>query len=178
MKNDDSDELDVILNALSEKNNIQPETPIFSSSIKPIDEEDEMAKTLKGLDDLIKSNADMLEEAKQMVFSTGDADMFESYSNISKSQSEAFKNKVKLLVEKQKNTIMKTTKDREINIKEKLAEYTLGKEGEKSSSTQTLNQTNVLVTGTREELFDMLSKMKEREAIPIDISSPNKEVNN
>jgi hypothetical protein len=171
MKTSNPDDLDDILKALSTDNIETPETHSMLTVVEPINEEDEMAKTLTGLDDLIKSNAQMLEEAKQMVFSTGDADMFESYSNISKSQSEAFKNKVKLLVEKQKNTIMQKTKDREINLKEKLAEHTMGKDSEKPATSQTLNQTNVLVTATREELFDMLTKRKELDAVTIEVPS-------
>lgn len=172
MEDKKSTNMDDILDALTVIPNIQSnDSEKEDEPIAPINEEDEMAKVVKGLDELIKSNSEMLEEAKQYVFSTGDAEMFEAYSNISKSQSEAFKNKVKLLTEKQKNTVTLKTKDRELTLKEKLADYTMGKSNElvAQGATTVNHQTNVILSGTREELFDMLQKMKEKEIPSIDV---------
>ena len=64
---------------------------------------DELSKKLKDLDDLIRTNSSVLEEAKRLVETTGDAEYLEAYSSIGKAQSEALKNKVKILTEKEKN---------------------------------------------------------------------------
>lgn len=167
--NDANDDLDAILGALAVSNIPTSDSEDICENEEPLSEEDEIAKTIKGLDDLIKSNAEILEEAKQLVLSTGDAEMLEAYSSIGKSQSEAFKNKVKLLMEKQKNKITEKTKEKELAIKEKLADHTIGKTAELTNGPTTLNQTNVILSGTREELFEMLQKMKEKETPSIDV---------
>lgn len=169
MAKQDADSLDDIIKALS-VNNIDKDDQESDSEkeIEELTDEQEIAKTMKGLDELIKSNAEILEEAKQLIFSTGDVEMIEAYSSIGKSQSEAFKNKVKLLMEKQKNSITNITKHRELDIKEKVADFTIGK-GDSANLPTTLNQTNVILSGTREELFEMLSKMKDKEKPVIDV---------
>jgi len=164
MNNDNNDEYDDVLNALAVSNilsQIQPEKEIIK---KEYDEMDELTKTLKDLDDLIKTNSAVLEEAKRLVETTGDAEYLEAYSNIGKAQSEALKNKVKILTEKEKNKITEKTKTREIDIKEKLADFTINKNNpETLPAGTTLNQTNVIMSGSREEMFDMIMKMKEKE---------------
>jgi len=147
------------------------------------DAKKELAATFKALNELIKTNSEVLEEAKRLVDSTGDVEYLEVYSSIGKAQSEAFKNKVKLLMEKEKNKITKDTKNREIVVKEKLADHTIsvaGSEIKGLPSGTSLNQTNVIMSGSREEMFDMLSKMQaleeekkdkveEKEKEPIDV---------
>jgi hypothetical protein len=164
MNNDNNDEYDDVLSALAVSNiisQIEPEKEIVK---KEYDEMDELSKTLKDLDDLIKTNSAVLEEAKRLVETTGDAEYLEAYSNIGKAQSEALKNKVKILTEKEKNKITEKTKTREIDIKEKLADYTINKNApEALPAGTTLNQTNVIMSGSREEMFDMIMKMKEKE---------------
>lgn len=137
---------------------------------KEYDEIDELTKTLRDLDDLIKSNAEVLEEAKRLVETTGDAEYLEVYSSIGKAQSEALKNKVKILTEKEKNKIIEKTKTREIDIKEKLAEHTINKNKPDALPTgTTLNQTNVIMSGSREEMFDIIMQMKEKEVAHIEV---------
>jgi hypothetical protein len=164
MNNDNNDEYDDVLSALAVSNilsQIEPEKEIVK---KEYDEMDELSKTLKDLDDLIKTNSAVLEEAKRLVETTGDAEYLEAYSNIGKAQSEALKNKVKILTEKEKNKITEKTKTREIDIKERLADYTINKNApEALPAGTTLNQTNVIMSGSREEMFDMIMKMKEKE---------------
>jgi hypothetical protein len=159
-----NDEYDDVLNALAVSNIL---SEIESEEIlekKEYDEVDELTKTLKDLDDLIKTNSAVLEEAKRLVETTGDAEYLEAYSNIGKAQSEALKNKVKILTEKEKNKITEKTKTREIDIKEKLADFTINKnKPEALPAGTTLNQTNVIMSGSREEMFDMIMKMKEKE---------------
>ena len=176
MKNQDN--LDDILAALAGSN--IPSTSVTEK--KPTEEYDEKAElisTLRGLDDLINMNSKVLDEARHLLESTGDADFFDVYANLGKAQSEAFKNKVKILTDKEKNKILKDTKNKELEIKEKVADHMLGKLN--SGSGNTLNQTNVVISTSREEMFEMLLKMKQQdkefprqmeeatEAIPMEI---------
>ena len=176
MKNQDN--LDDILAALAVSN--IPSTSVTEK--KPTEEYDEKAElisTLRGLDDLINMNSKVLDEARHLLESTGDADFFDVYANLGKAQSEAFKNKVKILTDKEKNKILKDTKNKELEIKEKVADHMLGKLN--SGSGNTLNQTNVVISTSREEMFEMLLKMKQQdkefprqmeeatEAIPMEI---------
>jgi hypothetical protein len=164
MNNDNNDEYDDVLSALAVSNILSQIQPEKETVKKEYDEMDELSKTLKDLDDLIKTNSAVLEEAKRLVETTGDAEYLEAYSNIGKAQSEALKNKVKILTEKEKNKITEKTKTREIDIKEKLADYTINKNApEALPAGTTLNQTNVIMSGSREEMFDMIMKMKEKE---------------
>lgn len=165
MKSDETS-LDDILGALS-VSNIQPKQENKQEK-QPKTLKDELEETLRGLNELIESNASILEEAKRLVETTGEPEFLEAYSNIGKSQSEAFKNKVKLLVEKEKNDIIKETKEKELTIKDKLAEHTISKSGPAAlPSGSTLNQTNVIMSGSREEMFEMLLKIQEKEQIKI-----------
>lgn len=165
MKNDETS-LDDILGALSVNNIQQKQQPKQINSNTTL--KNELEETLKGLNDLIESNASILEEAKRLVETTGEPEFLEAYSSIGKSQSEAFKNKVKLLLEKEKNDIIKETKEKELSIKDKLAEHTISKGGPAAlPSGSTLNQTNVIMTGSREEMFDMLLKIQEKEDVKI-----------
>lgn len=175
MKTDETS-LDDILGALS-VSNIQPKQEENKQQKQPKTLKDELEETLRGLNELIESNASILEEAKRLVETTGEPEFLEAYSNIGKSQSEAFKNKVKLLVEKEKNDIMKETKEKELSIKDKLAEHTISKSGPAAlPSGSTLNQTNVIMSGSREEMFEMLLKIQEKEQIKIiDSDTINKE---
>lgn len=175
MKSDETS-LDDILGALS-VSNIQPKQEENKQQKHPKTLKDELEETLRGLNELIESNASILEEAKRLVETTGEPEFLEAYSNIGKSQSEAFKNKVKLLVEKEKNDIMKETKEKELTIKDKLAEHTISKSGPAAlPSGSTLNQTNVIMSGSREEMFEMLLKIQEKEQIKIiDSDTINKE---
>lgn len=171
MKQEQTD-LDDILGALS-VSNIKKEQ---DSNDEQNSSSDELSETIKGLNDLIKSNASILEEAKRLVETTGEPEFLEAYSNIGKSQSEAFKNKVKLLLEKEKNDIMKQTKEKEIAIKDKLAEFTINKGVPSLPAGSTLNQTNVIMNGSREEMFEMLLKIQEKESVNvIDCPVINKE---
>lgn len=164
MNNDNNDEYDDVLSALAVSNILSQVQPEEEPVKKEYDEMDELSKTLKDLDDLIKTNSAVLEEAKRLVETTGDAEYLEAYSNIGKAQSEALKNKVKILTEKEKNKITEKTKTREIDIKEKLAEHTINKnKPDALPAGTTLNQTNVIMSGSREEMFDMIMKMKEKE---------------
>lgn len=159
-----NDEYDDVLNALAVSNILSEIESEETFEKKEYDEMDELSKTLKDLDDLIKTNSSVLEEAKRLVETTGDAEYLEAYSNIGKAQSEAIKNKVKILTEKEKNKITEKTKTREIDIKERLADYTINKnKPDALPAGTTLNQTNVIMSGSREEMFDMIMKMKEKE---------------
>lgn len=164
MNNDNNDVYDDVLSALAVSNIISQVQPEEEPEKKEYDEMDELSKTLKDLDELTKMNASVLEEAKRLVETTGDAEYLEVYSNVAKAQSEALKNKVKILTEKEKNKITEQTKNREIDIKEKLAEHTINKnKPDALPAGTTLNQTNVIMSGSREEMFDMIMKMKEKE---------------
>jgi len=159
-----NDEYDDVLNALAVSNILSEIESEETVQKKEYDEMDELTKTLKDLDDLIKTNSAVLEEAKRLVETTGDAEYLDAYSNIGKAQSEALKNKVKILTEKEKNKITEKTKTREIDIKERLADFTINKNNpEALPAGTTLNQTNVIMSGSREEMFDMIIKMKEKE---------------
>jgi hypothetical protein len=159
-----NDEYDDVLNALAVSNILSEIESEETVQKKEYDEMDELTKTLKDLDDLIKTNSAVLEEAKRLVETTGDAEYLDAYSNIGKAQSEALKNKVKILTEKEKNKITEKTKTREIDIKERLADFTINKNNpEALPAGTTLNQTNVIMSGSREEMFDMIMKMKEKE---------------
>lgn len=165
MKNDETADLDDILDALS-VNHIPPKSlSTQNNAVKSL--ADELEETIKGLNQLIESNASVLEEAKRLVETTGEPEFLDAYSNIGKSQSEAFKNKVKLLVEKEKNVVFKETKEKELNIKDKLAEHTINKGSTALPSGSTLNQTNVIMSGSREEMFDMLLKIQEKKDVKI-----------
>lgn len=170
--NNKNDDLDDILDALSVSN--IPESP---KKIKSPDQsiecdlKSELKDTLKELNELIKMNSSVLEEAKRLVESTGDAEYLDAYSSVGKSQSEAFKNKVKILTDLENINLIRDTKNREIAIKEKLADHTIGK-SEIAASVGTLNQTNnVIMSSSREEMFEMILKMKDKELITIDIPS-------
>lgn len=165
-KNDltNNSSLDDVLNALAVSN-----IPSHTTIEKPVavsteyNEHEELIRTLRGLDDLIQANASVLDEARRLVESTGDAEYFEAYAGIGKAQSEAFKNKVKIITEKEKNKFTKEAKLRELEIKEKLANFTIGAGGSQISGSTTLNQTNVIMTSSREEMYEMLIKMKAHE---------------
>lgn len=164
MKDDNTDVYDDVLNALAVSNIISKAEPEEEPLKKDYDEIDELSKTLKDLDELTKMNASVLEEAKRLVETTGDAEYLEVYSSVAKAQSEALKNKVKILTEKEKNKITEQTKHREIDIKEKLAEHTINKnKPDALPAGTTLNQTNVIMSGSREEMFDMIMKMQQKE---------------
>jgi hypothetical protein len=106
MNNQPNSDLDDVLNALSVCN--IPQAPTVNKIIK-VDKDEEydehaiLSRALRGIDDLINSNADVLEEAKRLVESTGDVEYIESYSSLSKAQSEAYKNIVQIITTKEKN---------------------------------------------------------------------------
>lgn len=154
------DNLDDILSALA-VSNIPSTTVPEKAPLEDYDEKDELIRTLRGLDELIDMNRTVLDEARHLLKATGDADFFDVYASLGKAQSEAFKNKVKILTDKEKNKILKDTKNKELEIKEKVADHALGKLS--MGSGQTLNQTNVVISTSREEMFEMLLKMKEQD---------------
>lgn len=163
MNNQKDDSLDELLGAMAVSNIPKSSPPTTVKSSDEYDEKQELINTLKGLDELIASNSDILEEAKRLVESTGDVSYFEVYSNLGKSQSEAFKNKVKILMDKDKNKVLKETKDREISVKEKLVDFQISQGVEQKALPTTLNQTNVIMTGSREEALQFINQMKEVE---------------
>jgi hypothetical protein len=165
--NDDTSITD-ILNTLAVSNIPTSTKVVVVEEVGEYDERAELAKTLRDLDDLIRNNAAVMEEAKRLVETTGDAEYLDAYSSVGKAQSEAIKNKVKILTEKEKNKIAKETKERELDIKEKLTNHTIGKDVITAlPAGATLNQTNVIMSGSREEMFEMILKMQEKEKINV-----------
>lgn len=161
--NTDDNSLDDILGALAVSNI----TPLIGNTAEPskdtFDENAELNKTLQDLDNLTKSNAAILEEAKRLVETTGDVEFIEVYASVAKSQAEAIKNKVKLLTDKEHSKTNKILKERELTLKEKVAEYNMGRETPDAlPAGTTLNQTNVILSGSREEMFDMILQMREK----------------
>jgi hypothetical protein len=128
-------------------------------------EDEELARTLQEMDELIESNALVLDEAKRLVESTGDSNYIIAYSTVGKTQGDVLKGKLKLIMDKSKNRITEQTNKKNLEIKERLADFTTG--GGRATMNAlpgtTLNQTNVIMSGSREELYDMLIKLKERE---------------
>jgi hypothetical protein len=159
--NDDNKDLDDILSALAVSNISSKSNKVKETDVEEYDEAAELIKTLRALDDLIESNAEVMEEAKGMLAATGDVNYFEAYSSLGKAQADALKNKVKMITDKESNKITRDSKNREITVKEKLADHQIGIGG---GSPHTLNQTNnVIMSGSREEMFEMLSKLKAHE---------------
>ena len=160
--NDDNKDLDDILSALAVSNiSSKSDKAKDVEVIEEYDEAAELIRTLRALDDLIASNSEVMEEAKGMLNSTGDVAYFEAYSNLGKAQADALKNKVKMITDKESNKITRDSKNREITVKEKLADHQIGVG---VVGPHTLNQTNnVIMSGSREEMFEMLSKLKEHE---------------
>jgi hypothetical protein len=158
-------ELDDVLNALAVSNIKTPvkNKKIVADSEKDYDEKDILNRALKGLDELIESNAWVLEEARRLVESTGEVAYIESFSSLSKSQSEAYKNIVQIITNKEKNKVLKETKEKEIAVKEKLVDHQIGELEHKRNnlpSGSTLNQTNVIMSGSREEALELLKRLK------------------
>jgi hypothetical protein len=176
MNNQPNSDLDDVLNALSVCN--IPQAPTVNKIIK-VDKDEEydehaiLSRALRGIDDLINSNADVLEEAKRLVESTGDVEYIESYSSLSKAQSEAYKNIVQIITTKEKNKILKETKEQELVIKNKLVDYQMGELAMKKNALpngSTLNQTNVIMTGSREEALEFVKKMQLVEKEQLELS--------
>lgn len=152
--------LDDVLDALNVANIPQKQKQeIVVKNVEEYDEASILDKTLKGLTALKESNDVVLEEARRLVETTGDVDYFNAYTMASKAQSETYKNIIKILVDKEKNKVTKDTKNREIDVKEKLVDFQISN-GAGLGSGATLNQTNVIMTGTREEALDMIKRMK------------------
>jgi hypothetical protein len=130
-------------------------------------EDEELAKTLQEMDELIESNALVLDEAKRLVESTGDSNYIIAYSTVGKTQGDVLKGKLKLIMDKAKNRITEQTNKKNLEIKERLADFTTGggKVTMNALPGTTLNQTNVIMSGSREEMYEMLIKLKERESI-------------
>lgn len=167
---DNETSLDDVLNSLSVSNIPSKQQAPVSKDITGTDDYDEnsiLQKALRGLSDLIIRNNEILDEASALVKSTGDKDYIETYASVSKSQSEAYKNLVKIITDKEKNKVAKETKEKEIAVKEKLVDYQIGDlENKKNAlpSGATLNQTNIIMPGaTREEALDFVRKMREVE---------------
>ena len=177
MNNQPNSDLDDVLNALSVCN--IPQAPTVKNTMTKIDKDEEydehaiLSRALRGIDDLINSNADVLEEAKRLVESTGDVEYIESYSSLSKAQSEAYKNIVQIITTKEKNKILKETKEQELVIKNKLVDYQMGELAMKKNALphgSTLNQTNVIMTGSREEALEFVKKMQLVEKEQLELS--------
>ena len=73
-----NDEYDDVLNALAVSNILSEIESEETVQKKEYDEMDELTKTLKDLDDLIKTNSAVLEEAKRLVETTGDAEYLDA----------------------------------------------------------------------------------------------------
>lgn len=175
-KKEETNELDDILQSLKvtdedvQLQKVEEKQEIVVSKEKPPKEkyteekeDNELQETIKGLNELIDTNAEILEEARRLVETTGDVEYLEAYSSIGKSQSEAFKNKIKLLLEKEKNRVFKQTKNREIDVKEKQVDHTIGVSQESSNNPKNLSQTNIILSGSREEMFNLISDMAKEE---------------
>lgn len=175
MNNDNS--LNEILDALAVSN--VPSTESAKETVSPeasYDEEQELAKTLREMDELIEANAVVLDEAKRLVETTGDSNYIIAYSTVGKTQGDVLKSKLKLIIDKSKNKITEKTNQKSLEIKERLADFTIG--GKQSSATlpgtTTLNQTNVIMSGSREEMYEMLTKLKERDTVERMVDKPDK----
>ena len=155
--------LSEILDALA-VSNTESSKPEPKSTPRPeYDEDVELAKTLQEMDELIEANALVLEEAKRLVETTGDSNYIIAYSTVGKTQGDVLKGKLKLIMDKAKNKITEQTNKKSLEIKEKLADFTIGGKPTALPGATTLNQTNVIMSGSREEMYDMLIKLKERE---------------
>jgi hypothetical protein len=161
--NSSQESLDDVLNALSVSNIPNVPTKPIKPRVKEYIEDDILQETLEMVDELIASNSDILEENKRLVESTGDVEYFETYASISKSQAEAVKMKLKLITDKEKNKDFRETKNKEIDVKEKLVNFQIGELEHKRNalpSGATLNQTNVIMSGSREEALEFIKKMQ------------------
>lgn len=161
----DENTLTEILNALAVSNTETSKTEHEKKLVnKPeYNEDEELAKTLQEMDELIESNALVLDEAKRLVETTGDSNYIIAYSTVGKTQGDVLKGKLKLIMDKAKNKITEQTNKKSLEIKEKLADFTIGGKPTALPGATTLNQTNVIMSGSREEMYDMLIKLKERE---------------
>jgi len=160
--NNDQDSLDDVIKALSVANIPTPPKKTTKTP-KPYIEDDVLEEALLMVDELIASNSDILEENKRLVESTGDVEYFETYASISKSQAEAVKMKLKLITDKEKNKDFRDTKNKEIEVKEKLVDFQIGELEHKRGALPagaTLNQTNVIMSGSREEALEFIKKMQ------------------
>ena len=158
--NKDEDSLDDVINSLAVSNILPPDPAPAPSTKAEYDPNDALQNLMNDLKDLVKSNASVLEEARRIVESTGDVDFFEVYSSVSKSQSEAIKNMVKIVTEKEKTKIAKELKERDLTLKEKVAEHNMGNSPNALPAGTTLNQQNIILSGSREEMFAMIKKMQ------------------
>jgi len=161
----DENTLNEILDALAVSNTETGKTEYEKKLVtKPeYNEDEELAKTLQEMDELIEANAVVLEEAKRLVETTGDSNYIIAYSTVGKTQGDVLKGKLKLIMDKSKNKITEQTNKKSLEIKEKLADFTIGGKPASLPASTTLNQTNVIMSGSREEMYDMLIKLKERE---------------
>lgn len=166
MKNDETT-IDDLINSLSVSNINNGNNKIVEYS-EPVQEDYNekviLQNAIKGLNELIEQNKEILEENAKLVTTTGDKDYFDTYASVSKSQSEAYKNIVKIITDKEKNRILKETKEKEIQVKEKLVDFQIGELESKKNALPagaTLNQTNIIMPGaSREQALEFVKNMQ------------------
>lgn len=102
----------------------------------------------------INYNKQVIEEAKDLATSIGDAELIEAYATVSKSQSDLIKTLASLLSDRQKMKLTEKLKERDIEAKKEL--LVLKGESKQLEAGQTNIQNNFFIKGTREEMFNAL----------------------
>lgn len=111
---------------------------------------------LQTMSDTIAKNNELLETALQVAASSGDADHMKGYAAVAKVNSELLKTLASIQMEQEKLKQQKDIKEKELALKEKLAEGKAAKNPNKQLPEGGIVQNNFLFTATREQIFDLI----------------------
>lgn len=170
-------DLDAVLDSLSVVKKVNNE--VKSTPIENLTDEETYHYLMNKLRQTIDSNAEVMEQTKDLVSQVGTAEYVEAHAAIVKSQSELIKNMVGVVIEKKKLDQNKELKTRDLDLKEKsinnktaLPELTNGPSNQPNGG--------MFILATREDIFNSMfgsdedkkkaeQKIKEANGIVIDV---------
>jgi hypothetical protein len=115
-----------------------------------------MEKILETISTNIEKNNELMETALQVAVASGDPEHMEGYAVVAKVNSDMLKTLATLQMEQDKLRQQKELKEKELALKEKLAEGKITKNNNKQLTDGAVVQNNFLFTATREQIFDLL----------------------
>jgi len=169
-------DLDDVLNSLSTAKQVNNE--VKATPVENLTDDETYNYLMNKLRQTIDSNAEVMEQTKDLVNQVGTSEYIEAHAAVVKSQSELIKNMVGVVIEKRKMDQNKELKTRDLDLKEKSI-------NNKMVTPELTNgaanpQNNTFIIATRESIFNSLfgsdedkkkaeQKIKEANGIVIDV---------
>lgn len=151
MSTNSQPDLDDVLYALSTIADNKKNVSVIEE--KPRSTEEIHDKLMEILLEQIEKNREMLDKTKDSYDQLGEADHAKAYSEVAKINADIMKHLTTLVTEKEKNKVNKELRNRDMDIKERIADNKVGPK--KLEQTNTTNNT-FYITANRETLFDSL----------------------